>query len=347
MKNDRLALTLMVLACSAAYPAFGQGALPQCDNANYDQARGLFTVTSPAPNAVNQQCLITVVPTQAFESSAQGPAYLVEGYYAIEMSGGGGGGGGGAAKDGGGGGGGAGAAPFKTIQLLSPGVYKLTLGTGGEGGKPGGWTQAGNPTSLTNFNTGELIAGFQGADVWAQRTQAPGSGLGGVAAAGGSSGGSGGDSGPNSEEMAQSGGMSQTPGYSGMAGQAGGETGRSAEQDGARVVQANAGGGGGASVGSGGDGDSAGRNRVAGFGGVSGVGDLGGGGGGGSGAVNAADTGGRGGHGFIRLALSEPIRQAVAPAPVVVAAAAAPAPEASTVTTPAPAAIRPARKDRN
>ncbi len=325
--------------------AVAQGSLPQCENANYDQVRGLFTVINPAPGTVNQQCLLTVVSTQqASASGARYPAapFLVEGYYTVELSGGGGGGGGGAAKDGGGGGGGAGAAPFKTVKLLSPGVYKLTIGTGGEGGKPGGWTQAGNPTSLTNYNTGALIAGFEGADVWKQLARAPGSGRGGAALAGGSSGGSGGDAGISmrghrTEAVAQSGGMLQTPGYTGAPGQAGGETGLTGRRD---VVQANAGGGGGAGVGSGGAGDSP-------AGGAAGIGDLGGGGGGGSGHPNSADSGGRGGHGFIRLTLNQAIAQAATPAPVERAASPAPASAASTITTPAPAATRPARKDRN
>lgn len=91
MKNDRLALLL--LACTAA-PAFAQGALPQCESANYDKVRDIFTVISPAPDAVNQQCLLTIHPAQASASSAQYPApFLAEGSYAIELSGGGGGGG--------------------------------------------------------------------------------------------------------------------------------------------------------------------------------------------------------------------------------------------------------------
>lgn len=357
-------------------PARAQGALPDCRNANFDQARGIFIVNNPAPDEVNQQCLLTVVSTaQAAASSAQFPAapFMVEGWYNIEMSGGGGGGGGGASKDGGGGGGGAGAAPFNTIKLLSPGVYKLTLGKGGDGGKPGEYTQGGNPTSLTNYNTGEHIAGFEGADVWRQRSQAPGSGLGGAASEGGSFGGSGGDasnsrrmssgmsetpgyggesgqaastsrrmSGPRSEQAAQSGGMSETPGYAGVPGQAGGETGQTGQTNATRnAVQADAGGGGGAAVGSGGSGDSA-------TGGAATRGDLGGGGGGGSGHANSSDPGARGGHGFIRLALYE----AIAPAPQVVAAAPVrePAPEVAApapVATPAPAAMRPAKKDRN
>jgi OOP family OmpA-OmpF porin len=170
----------------------------------------------------------------------------------------------------------------------------MTLGTGGFGGAAnGGRTGDGNPSSLTNATTGQLIAGFAGADVWTQRSEAAGSGRGGVAAAGGSSGGSGGDSGSSSEKAAQPGGESQTAGYSGMPGQAGSETGRSVRHDGQRVVQANAGGGGGASMGSGSTGESA-SNTV------------------------SAEAGGRGGNGLIRLTLSEPAPQAVAPAPVLV-----------------------------
>jgi len=271
-----------------AAPAYARGALPACESANYDQARDIFTVMNPGPDTVNQQCLLTIHPMGTVASSAQYPApFLVEGYFDVVMSGGGGGGGGGAARDEGGGGGGAGAAPFRTTKYLPSGVYKLTLGTGGEGGMPGARTQAGNPSSLTNFNTGEHIAGFEGADVWTQRSQAPGSGRGGAALAGGSPGGHGGDSGPRSEEAAQSGGISQTAGFAGMPGQAGAESGRGA--------QAEAGGGGGAGVGSGGAGDSEAGTRAA------GIGDLGGGGGGGAGHLGAADPGAQGGHGFIRL----------------------------------------------
>lgn len=73
---------------------------------------------------------------------------FVEGSYVVELVGGGGGGG---SELGGGGGGGGGAVPSRTVQYLSPGVYKLTIGTGGQGGSAnGGTTEAGNPTSLTN-----------------------------------------------------------------------------------------------------------------------------------------------------------------------------------------------------
>lgn len=132
---------------------------------------------------------------------------------------------------------------------------KLTIGTGGEGGSAnGGLTGEGNPTSLTNANTGQLIAGFPGADVRAQRHRAAGSGLGGIAMAGGSSGGSGGGSGPGSDTVAEPGGMLQTAGYSGMPGQGGFES--------DRFVQA--GGGGEASIGTGGTSGSAISSTVAG-----------------------------------------------------------------------------------
>ncbi|GEM_PF-1731040 len=309
MKNE-IRLALLCLVTSAA-PAFAQNALPPCGATNFDEARGLFTIMNPTADAVNQQCILTVYPSGTRPNLAgQFPAsYLAEGTYVIELSGGGGGGGGGAAKDQGGGGGGAGAAPLRTAKYLSPGVYKLTIGTGGDGGSAsGGRTEAGNPTSLTNANTGQLIAGFQGADRWTQQTQAATDGHGGVAALGGSKGGDGGDSGlKKDDDTAQSGGMSGTAGYAGKPGQSGVESGRIAQTDAGRVVQANAGGGGGASVGSGGAGESVNSKAVA------GIGNLGGGGGGGRGGLNTADAGGRGGHGFIRLTMSGLAPQAIAP----------------------------------
>ncbi len=362
MKNDRLAL--MLLACSAASSAFAQGALPSCETSNYDQVRGIFTVINPAPGTVVQQCLLTIHPAQASASGAQFPApFLVEGYYNIVLSGGGGGGGGGGSDGGGGGGGGGGAAPFKTTKLLLPGVYKLTIGTGGEGGMPGGSTQAGNPTSLTNANTSEHIAGFRGADRWTPRYEPAGTGRGGVAAWDGSNGGDGAKRTPMGVVAAQPGGMLRVADYSGTPGQAsnevdpsvrtaqprgtlqiasyfgapgpsGGETGPSAQTDDGRVVRSLAGGGGGAGFGNGGAGQPA-DGRVA-----AGMGDLGGGGGGGRGSADTADPGARGGHGFIQLAMSEPAPQVSAAAPE--AAARSPV-----TTTPEPAAILPARKDRN
>jgi hypothetical protein len=204
MKNE-IRLALLCLA-AASVPAFAQSATPLCGSTNFDRTRNVFTITKPAGDAVNQQCFITVYPKGAMPDQArQDPmSYLEEGTYTIDLSGGGGGGGGGgtlkdaSAKGGvpsdeGGGGGGAGAVPSRTVQYLAPGVYKLTIGTGGSGGSAsGGRTEAGNPTSLTNVYTGQLIAGFPGADTWTQQTTASGGGAGGVAAAGGVSGTSGG-----------------------------------------------------------------------------------------------------------------------------------------------------------
>ncbi len=299
MKNE-IRMALLCLAAASA-PAFAQSASPQCGYSNYDGTLNAFTVVNPVVGAVNQQCFVTVHASgSAPDKSGQYAApTLFEGTYAIELVGGGGGGGGGASKDQGGGGGGAGAVPSQTVQYLSPGVYKLTLGTGGEGGAAnGGRTGDGNPTSLTNAATGQLIAGFAGADTWTQHSQAAGDGHGGVAAAGGSSGGSGGDSGSRSEEKAQAGGAAQTGGYSGMPGLAGGESGRSAKTDAGNVIQANAGGGGGASIGSGGTGESAKQT-----------------------AATEAGAGSRGGHGLIRLTLKAAAPVALAPAPAIVAPA--------------------------
>ncbi|WP_296445232.1 OmpA family protein [Rhodoferax sp. UBA5149] len=319
MKKE-IRLALWCLAATSV-PAFAQNAVPPCGAANFDQTRNAFTIVNPAADSVNQQCILTVYPRgTASEQTRQFPAlYPIEGSYLIELSGGGGGGGGGASRDQGGGGGGAGATPSRTVQYLAPGMYKLTIGMGGSGGSAnGGRTEAGNPTSLTVASTGRLVAGFAGADVWRQRTQAAGDGSGGMALAGGSSGGSGGaaiaNSGAKVENLAQSGSLSQTPGYTGVAGQSGSESGRSAQTKVGNVVQANAGGGGGASVGSGGAGESVSRDAVA------GIGDLGGGGGGGRGGMDTADSGGRGGHGFIRLTMAEPAPQQMA-APVIVALA--------------------------
>ncbi len=298
MKHE-IRMALLCLA-TVAVPAFAQDSSPRCGSTNFDTSRGLFTVINPAAEAVNQQCFLTVYPRGAMPSEAKlSPAsYTVEGSYTIELSGGGGGGGGGVSRDQGGGGGGAGAAPSRTVQHLSPGLYKLTLGTGGDGGGAnGGWTWPGNPTSITHAYTGQLVAGYSGADVWIQRALPSSDGRGGVARAGESAGGSGGDSGKQSEEPAQAGGYSPS-GYAGRPGQSGSESGRSVQTNAGRVVQSNAGGGGGASMGSGGAGESVGGNRPA------GTGDLGGGGGGGRGGLRSSDSGGLGGHGFVRLTMT-------------------------------------------
>ena len=378
MKNDRLAI--MLLACAAATAAsasaFAQGALPNCETANYDSARNLYTVMNPARGTVFQQCVLTI---------------QVEGYYDVVLSGGGGGGGGGDSA--GGGGGGAGAAPFKTVKFLSPGRYTLTLGAGGEGGMPGKPTQGGGSTSLTKADTGEHIAGFVGADRLGPNYQVVGNGRGGVAEWGGSNGGDGGKVLPTMVASAQSGGTLRDAGYSGTAGQAGreidrsvrtaqpggmlqisgyagspgssgGEPIRTARANDGRVVDAFAGGGGGAGFGDGGIGQPADGSMAA------GSGDLGGGAGGGrggeptytsitpsgydemgpaGGTMGIADHGGRGGDGFIQLTLQ---MIAAAPATQVVpqsqAVVTTPEPAVTReATTPAPPASRPARRDRN
>lgn len=196
MKNEiRLAL-LCLTAVSVS--AFAQNNLPRCGSTNYDRAQNAFTILNAPADGVNQQCLITVYPAGAAPAQArQDPAsYFAEGTYTIDLIGGGGGGGGGGAalkdKSGGSGGGGASAAPSRVVQYLAPGDYKLTIGTGGIGGAAmGGRTESGNPTSLTNARTGQLIAGFPGADTWTQQSKAAGTGAGGMAAAGGTSGASG------------------------------------------------------------------------------------------------------------------------------------------------------------
>ena len=161
MKNQ-FRLALLCLAVTSA-PAFAQNLAAPCGPANFDQSRNVFTAVNPAPDSVNQQCLLTIYPRGTVsDQTRQYPAfYPTEGSYIIELSGGGGGGGGGAAKDQGGGGGGAGAAPSRSVQYLNPGVYKLTIGTGGDGGSAnGGLTEAGKPTRLTQSKTRELNFGF-------------------------------------------------------------------------------------------------------------------------------------------------------------------------------------------
>lgn len=331
MKNE-IRLALLCLAATAV-PALAQNVSPACETTNFDRTRGIFSIVNPATGTMNQQCFLTVFAagTPSDQLQQYPRPHLVEGNYAIELAGGGGGGAGGAAKDQGGGGGGTGAAPMRSVQYLSRGVYKVTIGTGGEGGGANSDRQAkwGYPTSLTNINTGQLIAGFQGAETWTAPVQMSllGTGKGGVHPSGGSDGGSGGDSGPASEEAAQPGGLPRIGGNTGTPGPAGVERGRSG--------QANAGGGGGASVGSGGAGGSP-DASVAG-----GAGDLGSGGGGGAGGSNTAGPGGRGGHGFVKLAFQTPAP--VAQAPVIIAR------EPAVAIAPAPEPVRtlPMRRDRN
>jgi hypothetical protein len=179
-------LALVFLTCTSA-SVFAQDGSPNCVLTNYDSAQKVFTVMNPAPNALNQQCFLTVHPVGA---AVSGPgAEFVEGSYEILLSGGGGGGGGGGGSSwnlrGQGGQGGAGAVPVRTTTNLAPGVYRLTLGTGGRGGGSCVMTKEtatqvsyvepstglhgfdGNPTGMSEAYSGRTIAGFPRAESWA------------------------------------------------------------------------------------------------------------------------------------------------------------------------------------
>ena len=302
-------LTLLFLSLTATLPALAADAIPRCGTLNFDSVNNLYTVIKPHQNQVSQQCQLTIYQSGTMPEQAQTePAsFLVEGRYQIEFAGGGGGGAGGAApiakegQGGGGGGGGAGAAPWKAYEYLAPGRYTLTIGAGGQGGKPyGGRTGDGNLTNMVNDDTGALVVGLPDASTHKQQYHtAQGTGHGAKASVGGSTGGDGGNSGVVPREGAEAGGESQNAG-AGVPGNAGKERAMNAQAKPGVEPQTLAGGGGGASFGKGGDGDSLGANSVA------GVGVLGGGGGGGSGSSgsNPADPGARGGHGYIRLTLS-------------------------------------------
>ena len=163
MKSGTFALALLTCATTSV---FAQDS-PQCGAANFDQGRDIFTVVNPASGAVNQQCFLTVQPSGT-------AGRYTEGNYEILVSGGGGGGGGGGgdndSSSGTGGQGGAGAVPARTTRYLQPGVYRLTMGTGGQGGIAsgkqghGGNAADGNPTGIMMASTGETIAGFPRAD---------------------------------------------------------------------------------------------------------------------------------------------------------------------------------------
>ena len=169
MKSGKFALALLTCATTSV---FAQDS-PQCESANLDRGRNIFTVVNPTSGAVNQQCFLTVQPSGA------GGRYT-EGNYEILLSGGGGGGGGGGQGDdrssGHGGQGGAGAVPARTNTYLKPGVYRLTMGTGGLGGGAsasqgeGGNAVDGNPTGIAEAHTGQTIAGFPQAERWAGRS---------------------------------------------------------------------------------------------------------------------------------------------------------------------------------
>jgi hypothetical protein len=177
MKTARM--TLMFLACAAAIPAFAQNSTDsRCGATNYDSSRNIFTIANPNPATPNQQCFITVVPKSSWTGGVPNPAtsQFVEGNYEVALSGGGGGGGGGGAgreteqgrrASGTGGEGGGSAIPATTVRYLTPGVYRLTIGSGGQGGASnGGHGADGAPTSLSNAYSGETMAGFSGSESW-------------------------------------------------------------------------------------------------------------------------------------------------------------------------------------
>jgi hypothetical protein len=173
-------LTLMCLACAAAIPAFAQNTTDShCGTTNFDRNQNMFTIANPNPGTANHQCFITVIPKESWSGGTPDLAssQLVEGNYEVTLSGGGGGGGGGGGADreterartarGTGGEGGGGAVAVTTVRYLKPGVYRLTIGSGGQGGAPnGGRGGDGAPTSLSNAYSGETVAGFSGAESW-------------------------------------------------------------------------------------------------------------------------------------------------------------------------------------
>lgn len=177
-------LTVMLLACAAAIPAFAQNTSDSyCGATNYDARGDMYTIVNPM-GTLNQQCFVTVVPKQSWTGGTPNltSSQLVEGNYEITLSGGGGGGGGGAGssaesgRPGAGGHGGYSAVPVTTVRYLTPGVYRLTIGAGGQGGVAGssGQTVAtggghgadGAPTSLSNAYSGETVAGFHRAETF-------------------------------------------------------------------------------------------------------------------------------------------------------------------------------------
>ena len=319
--KTQIRLALMVLA-SASASAFAQGTSPQCAATN-EAGRNVFTVVNPAQGAINQQCFLTVMPkplsANDIAPSRYSASQIQEGNYEIELSGGGGGGGGGSLLNSGGGG--SGAVPVKVTRYLSPGVYRLTIGTGGEAG---GGTMAngdamrgsdGNPTSMSNAYTQETVAGFPGAETWAGRR----SGYMVASARGNTPGGMSGnaDFGGNGE------------GAKGMGAQSDGGSGGKRDEKGHLIQGAQDGG----------------MLKVAGYtdpGGKAGANGGGGGGGAGYGkgmdgvpARGGATPGTRGGDGFIALRALDPVAQA----PVVV-----PTQIVTPVQAPAPVVLP--KKDR-
>ena len=323
MKKTPIAIAL--LTCAAG-PAGVQVALAQstpapnaqansCMANNYDASRGMFAVTNPGagPGTVNQQCFITVSAGRPDPASGQLPA----GTYEILLSGGGGGGGAGSGRDGAGGGG-AGAVPQRITRDLAPGTYRITIGRGGLGGKGcqtaanGGDGRDGAPSGIAEAYTGQLVAGFQGAENWtglqsyavasSRATPSQGgaastlpAGSGGPAMIGQSGGGGGGRAAASTDHRAESGTWLQDVAYEGKPGSGGYGV---AVSDGVPLL---GGGGGGAGFGNGGDGQSVGSHES-----LAKAGQLGGGGGGGGGGRGVCGDGAAGGDGFVKMTLLQP-----------------------------------------
>jgi hypothetical protein len=263
MKHARFALVF--IACAAAIPALAQNTTDsRCGTTNFDSSRNLFTIVNPTPDTLTQQCFITVVPKDSWSGGSPDLAtsQLVEGNYEVVLAGGGGGGGGGVAREGGSGYDGADAIPFKGNIYLSPGIYRITIGSGGRGGYGGGSTDYGGrgfdggPTSISEAYSGRTLAGYPSAETWA---------------------------GVYPESLQVASGRRSGGTYS--------------EGNMSRATR---------------------------------TGDVGGGG---RGAFS--DEGSAGGHGYLQLALKDPVPQ---PAPAV---------KSEPVPAPAPVETRPARKDRN
>ena len=286
----------------------------------YDAQRHLFTLKGAAPDAANQQCLLTVVPRSRTASATSIPA----GTYLINLSDGGDGGAGGTLRDtkggGGGGGGGAGARELQRVVDLTEGVYKLTIGAGGPGGSPcmatpaftfgGGPGWLGSPSSLVRLDTGEVVIGTPGADKYVRPSKRENEKRAGNPDGHGGSGPgktSGGDGGriditgfhPIRPEAGDS-----------KAGNAGGDPGIATPDRKNRVDDTGSGGGGGASTRSeGGDGGGElARHWIQ----LPERGALGSGGGGGEGTMFACSAGGAGGNGFMALRQSGPTSAAAA-----------------------------------
>ncbi len=163
----KIGKTALVLTACMAAPAYAQTSALMCDTTNLDRTRNVFTIAGAVPaNAANQQCFIHVVA----KDQPVGAGQLAEGDYQITISGGAGGGGGGTehgtagykAPD---------AIPSSLRAHLDPGMYRLTIGTGGMGGsgcRNVTRGEDGAPSSLSNANTGALIAGFPRAEYYAR-----------------------------------------------------------------------------------------------------------------------------------------------------------------------------------